>query len=165
MILGLISDTHNNDRRTRRALARFEAAGVEAVLHMGDLTSPEMLGLFKDVPTWIVQGNIDYDPDGIEAACRAAGADVHYADRHEVKLGGLGIGMLHGDDADRLDSMIASGAFDLVGHGHTHAFRDAWFGKTRVVNPGAVHRTSEPGVCLYDTDAHPDDAALTRVLL
>lgn len=189
MLVGLISDTHDNMARTRAALGRFADAGVEAVLHMGDLVSPGMVDLFGDVPTWIAQGNVDRDPAAIEAACRTvagdagAGAEVRYADRHDVRLGGARIGVLHGDDRTRLDSMVASGAFDLVCHGHTHAFRDERVGGgggghadtgadtgtdtntagtgTRIVNPGAVHRTSEPSVCLYD----PAADALERLLL
>lgn len=178
MLVGLISDTHDNEARTRAALTRFADAGVEAVLHMGDLVSPAMVDLFGDVPTWIAQGNVDRDPAAIAAACRTvagdAGADVRYADRHDVELGGARIGVLHGDDRTRLESMVASGAFDLVCHGHTHAFRDERVGGggadagadagapgTRVVNPGAVHRASEPSVCLYA----PADDALERLLL
>lgn len=170
MILGLIADTHNNDRRTRRALSLFEEAGVEAILHMGDLTSPEMVGLFAGYRTWIVEGNIDYGPDAIRAAAQVLDPPIDYAERHELKLDGLRIGLLHGDDATRLESMVASGAFDLVCHGHTHDFRDEVLGGddgagTRVVNPGALHRTETQSVCLYDTKAHPDEDALTRLTL
>ena len=37
-------------------------------------------------------------------------------------------------------------------HGHTHTALDARRGKTRVINPGALHRAAEYTVALLDTD-------------
>lgn len=161
MRIALIADTHDNEDRTRAALELLADRGVEALLHMGDLTSPWMVDLLcgevaaalgTDVEVWAVRGNIDRDARGIEKAA-AARDDVafHFDVVHDLELGGSRIGMAHGDDATRVESMIHSGAFDLVCHGHTHAFRDERVGETRVVNPGAVHRAPTPSVCVYET--------------
>lgn len=152
MLLGLISDTHDNGPRTRRALEVFEEHGPQRLLHAGDLTSGEMVALFDGWQVHLAQGNVDR-AKGIRQAIEAQGARIAYGDAHELEIDGCRIGVIHGDDGARLEGMINSGAFDLIVHGHTHTFRDQRVGSTRVVNPGAVHRSSAPSVCLYDTQA------------
>lgn len=161
MRLGLISDTHDNEARTRVALEVFARKDVDAILHMGDLSTRAMLPLLDGWTVWIAEGNTDEDPAAIVAAARLVGGDIAYADVHELEFDGLRVGVIHGDDEARLQGMIASGAFGLVCHGHTHRFRDERLGPTRVINPGAVHRSAEPSVCTVDTGTK----ALERLLL
>ena len=40
MKIGVMSDSHDNLPAIRRALARFEAEGAEAVIHAGDFVAP-----------------------------------------------------------------------------------------------------------------------------
>lgn len=157
MRLGLMADTHDNVERTRTALSLLEERDVEALLHMGDLASPRMLELFDGWSVRLCRGNVDHEHAILEAV-----ADLDhlaYAVKHELAASGRRIGIIHGDDKARLESMIASGAFDLVCHGHSHRFRDERIGGTRVVNPGAVHRAATPSVCIYD----PSDDDLERI--
>lgn len=151
MLLGLISDTHDNGSRTRQALGLLEDQDPQKLLHAGDLTTGEMVPLFGGWQVHLAQGNVDRARD-IRQAIEAQGARIAYSDKHELEVDGCRIGILHGDDGSRLEGMINSGAFDLIVHGHTHTFRDERVGPTRVVNPGAVHRSSAPSVCVYDTE-------------
>lgn len=151
MRLGLISDTHDNRARTRRALSLLENADAEAMVHAGDLNTAKLVPLFDGWRMWLAQGNVDH-PTQIQSAIDEHDVDVSYDVRHDVQAGSARVGLIHGDDEGRLRGMIDSGAFDLVVHGHTHAFRDERLGDTRVVNPGAVHRASPPSVCVWDTE-------------
>ncbi len=160
MLLGLISDTHDNGSRTRRALELLEDHDPHRLLHAGDLSTGEMVPLFEGWRVHLAQGNVDRAKD-IQQAIEAQGARIAYSDSHALEVDGCRIGVVHGDDGARLEGMINSGAFDLIVHGHTHTFRDQTVGSTRVVNPGAVHRSSAPSVCLYDTQVDE----LTRLLL
>lgn len=151
MRIGLISDTHDNLARTRQAISVLRRAQIEVLLHAGDLTSGALVPFFETWPTWAAQGNVD-DVALIEETIARRKSPLQYAEAHEVTLDGVRFGLLHGDDTARLEGMVNSGAFDLVVHGHTHRFRDEEIGATRLVNPGAVHRTPVPSVCVYDTE-------------
>lgn len=149
MLVGLMSDTHDNRDRTQRALKLFEEHAPQALLHAGDLHSGVLVPLFERRWTWLAQGNTDR-VESIRQAISEHDVDIMYGETHEIQIAEKRIGLIHGHDAGRLEGMINGGAFDLVVHGHTHSFRDETIGDTRVVNPGAVHRASPPTVCLYD---------------
>jgi putative phosphoesterase len=151
MLVGLISDTHDDRERTERALELLDERAPEAILHAGDLNTGELVSLFGRHWTWLAQGNMDR-PDAIRDAIEESGADISYGVKHDVDVGEATIGLIHGDDEGRLQGMIESGAYELVVHGHTHEFRDERVGSTRVVNPGAVHRASTPSVCVYNVE-------------
>lgn len=162
MLLGLMSDTHNNEKRTGQAMQVFREEEPEVILHMGDVTEPRMIpSYFDGWEMWIVQGNIDRNPEGLRAAAEMCDPTIQFGDMFELSFDNVDVGMIHGDDPGRLEGMVNSGGFDLVLHGHTHEFRDEDLGKTRIVNPGAIHRTPEPSVCLFETDTEE----LTRIRL
>lgn len=151
MRLGLLSDTHDNVERTRRALSILEDEGAEVLIHAGDVTSPRIVSEHLDGwRAWVALGNMDRDPRGLREAAAACDPTVAVDRVHELELGGARVGLVHGDDRARLEGMVNGGAFDLIVHGHTHDFRDDRVGDTRVVNPGAVHRSAEPSVCTYE---------------
>lgn len=151
MRVGLISDTHDNTDRTERALSILEQQEASVLVHAGDLVSGELVPLFDGWRVWLARGNVDR-PRSIREAIEAHQADIAYDVKHEVQAGKATIGVIHGDDAGRLEGMINSGAFELVVHGHSHTFRDERIGATRVVNPGAVHRAKTPSVCVWDVE-------------
>lgn len=49
MLIGIISDTHDNQDKTRKAIELFNSKGVEYVIHAGDYISPFTLKLFKEL--------------------------------------------------------------------------------------------------------------------
>ena len=62
--LGVIADTHIPDR-TRHLnpaiLPIFQDAGVDAILHAGDISSPDVLQILQEVaPVYAVKGNRDW---------------------------------------------------------------------------------------------------------
>lgn len=150
MKIGLISDTHGNLERTDRAVALLKAHGVGAVIHCGDIGSQAVLLAMVEafdpprIPAYAVLGNCDYDS--------FVGAGVEICDRFaDLELDGKAIAVIHGDDASRFHQAIASQRFDFVFTGHTHVREDRFVGRTRVINPGAVHRAAQPGVAVLDT--------------
>ena len=60
------------------------------------------------------------------------------------------IAFLHGDDSRLMRTTIGSGQWDLVCHGHTHVARQAWEGKTLVLNPGAIHRANPHSIAVVE---------------
>jgi putative phosphoesterase len=120
--IGLISDTHNLVRpQAIRALA-----GVDHILHAGDICSPEVLDeLRKIAPVVAVRGNNDFGilADSIQASeC--------------VEIGGVSIYIVH--DIGDLDFDPKVAGFSVVVSGHSH--RPVIDDKNGVlfVNPGSA---------------------------
>jgi putative phosphoesterase len=156
MRIGILSDTHGNVTRTATAAALLKVHGVETVFHCGDIGSEQVLielaGQFGEggIPVHAVLGNVDPWNPGIARFPSDAGVEVHGA-RYETVCDGRRVVMLHGHESARLEAAAADGGFDYVLTGHTHCREDRRIGRTRVINPGAVHRTLQPTVAVLDT--------------
>src|SRR5262249_10381153 len=59
MRIGILSDTHNQLARTKIAVDRLVHAGAEALVHCGDITSPEVVLALRGLPSYFVFGNCD----------------------------------------------------------------------------------------------------------
>lgn len=151
MIIGVISDTHGDMHGSRAAVRLFESLKVDRVLHCGDIGSTEIIGLFSDWPTHFVYGNVD-SPGYLGDAIARAGQVCHKR-FGSIQLEGRNIALLHGNDTELLDKSIKSGQWHIICHGHTHTARRATIGKTLVVNPGAVARTTYPSVATVDLES------------
>lgn len=139
MLIGIISDTHNQSARAAKAFRNLCELGVEAVLHCGDVTRPPMIDLLTDksLTTYFVYGNND-DPAVLRPAIlNVGGIDLEYSGL--ITLGSARIGMTHGDNP-RLMQKLAAAEPDYLLFGHSHVATDFRQGATRFVNPGAMHR-------------------------
>ena len=155
MIVGILSDTHDNVAAVELAIEAFDAAGVTAILHCGDVIAPPVIPLFDGYEFHLVFGN----NDGEEVGLRSAVAELDPPGQCHGRFGviefdGMRIAALHGEDLDEVEQYAQSEAFDLVCHGHHHETRLETFGDTTVLNPGA-HFPLVPGehrqVALLDT--------------
>jgi putative phosphoesterase len=137
MQVGLLSDTHNQIHKVRRAAERLRADNVEVILHAGDVVRPNVLQVLADFDVWIAQGNMDHAADLSAVAAELFGPD-HLAAWHDLTLDNNRIALLHGDNQVRLRALIQEETYDYVIHGHTHTPRDETIGGTRIINPGAL---------------------------
>jgi putative phosphoesterase len=98
--IGVISDTHDDYRAIYKSGEVFRSAGVSAVLHAWDWTSPfSMLkmrrALGPGVPIYTVFGN--NDGDRYMAAVRSRDAAVEVlGEAALLQMGGRRIGLYHG---------------------------------------------------------------------
>ncbi len=149
MRLGIISDTHGHLKYATEGVAALQAAGVDAVLHCGDIGVPAIIPLFAGWPTHFVFGNSDHDITDLQFAMQEAGQTCH--DRFgDITLDGRRIALLHGDDTSKLMNAISSQDYDLICYGHTHEREQHQQGKTLILNPGAVYRASPHTVAVAD---------------
>ena len=149
MKLGILSDTHNNLDNTRRALDVFRQHGVEQIIHCGDITLPQVVTLFGEWPVVFVFGNLDREHAELTAAVKRLSGTSSIDYEYAGTLGGASIAVYHGNDDEYLASLTTGGRYDYVFHGHTHQRRDDTFGRTRVINPGALGgRGSARSVCI-----------------
>lgn len=133
MLIGVVSDTHDNLPALRRALAEFKAAGVELVLHAGDIVSPFVAVPFQEAELRVIGvfGNNDGDKLYLRERFAQVG-ELHFGP-HELELGGRKIVLMHEPRA--LEALIASGKYDLIVYGHTHEV-ELRPGPPLVLNPG-----------------------------
>jgi uncharacterized protein len=122
MLIGIISDTHGLLRP--EALERL--AGVEHIIHAGDIGRPEVIeGLRVIAPTTAIRGNIDTG--------RWAKS---YPNTARVKLGGQTIHVLH--NVKDLDFDPAAAGIDVVVSGHSHRPKIETVGGVLYLNPGSA---------------------------
>lgn len=138
MKIAILSDTHGRTATVEQALRLLEPYQVELILHCGDIDDAETIALFP-ANTHFVFGNCDADRSGIRAAVEELGATLHEPFGH-LELEGTSIAFVHGDDARLLRDLEQADTFAFVFHGHTHLAREHRVGRTRVINPGALHR-------------------------
>lgn len=147
--IGIVSDTHGHLVNARKAVEMLAALEVEAVLHCGDIGSPEIVGLFGRWPSYFVLGNVD---DGVQPFEEAVvGPNQVILGRFgQLIVAGRKVAMAHGDDAKALRQAVTSGEYDLVCTGHTHVAKQHHQGSTLVLNPGALCRANPYTLAIVD---------------
>lgn len=143
MRVGLISDTHIPRGTRSIPEAVFDGlAGVDLILHAGDLVALEVLApLERIAPVVAVAGNNDR-PEVIE----------RFGYRQELNLAGYRVGLVHGHEGRGRNTVERAlshfEGFDVVVFGHSHSAYSEWHGKTLAVNPGSPtdRRRWSPGL-------------------
>ena len=133
MLIGLLSDSHDDAGACARVAAFFRERRVETAFHLGDVCEPETLDPFGGLPLVVVKGNND---------------DASWPDSWQQQMAGLQVGATHGHMHGELARLTAG--CDVVLHGHTHARRAERVGRALVINPGALYRTSTKTCALLE---------------
>lgn len=139
MIIGIISDTHDNMNNLKKAFDIFVQRGVEHIIHAGDFTSPftaKILMEFKGGFTGIFGNN-----DGDRLLLSKVYQGNIYRQPHIMTLNNRNIVIMH--EPDVVEALAASGFYDIVIFGHTHKALIKIIGNTLLINPG------ESGSWLY----------------
>ena len=150
MRIGVISDTHNHLPNARRIVELLNEAGVERVVHTGDITQAKTLRVLADLdaPLVGVFGNNDLERQDLEATCREL--DLHFVDP-PLHLGWAGRRIVVVHDPLDLDASLLAGVHVAL-HGHDHRHRNESQQGTLVFNPGecAGHLRGHNQVGLVD---------------
>lgn len=150
MLIGILSDTHDRVDTMAAGMQALRDAGAVYYIHCGDVGSERVLDYLVGVPSAFVFGNCDWD----RAALQRYAADVGvtcYGNFGDIELAGKRIALLHGDDAKLLQRLVTEQRHDYILLGHTHVRQDTRTGRTRIINPGALHRAKVKTVALLDT--------------
>jgi putative phosphoesterase len=134
MRLGVVSDTHNQLRNVQRIVELFNAAGVDRVVHTGDITQAKTLEVLArlDAPLIGVFGNNDLERPALEGTSASLGMDLTDPPRR-LRLAGRRIAVVH--DPLEIDEPMRQ-AHDAVLHGHTHLHVEERHNGSLVFNPG-----------------------------
>ncbi len=129
MLIGLISDSHDNLTQLAKAVELLERQQVEMVLHAGDYVAPFTVKILAGLSCdWQgVFGNNDGEKPGL----MEVSAGRIKSEQLELELAGRKIVVVH--DLTQLDS---GGKWDLIVHGHTHRTEVKEEAGRLVVNPG-----------------------------
>jgi uncharacterized protein len=150
VIIGILSDTHDRIDAMAAGLKILQGAGAEFYIHCGDIGSQRAIDLLAGLKCAFVFGNTDFDRVGL--ARYAGGIDVPcYGNYADLTLDHKRIAVLHGDDFRLKQRLLTAQEHDFLLHGHTHVRADERIGRTRVINPGALHRASLKTVATLDT--------------
>lgn len=134
MRIGIVSDTHNNLQNVHRIVELFNDAGVERVIHTGDITQARTLDIFAhlNVPLYGVFGNNDQERDALDSAVDRHGFlfrdppfELHWHDRRII--------VVH--DPLELEGTLQP-HHELALHGHTHLYRYEQRDGQVLFNPG-----------------------------
>jgi len=157
MLIGIISDTHDNMPAIQRAVEILTERRVEHVIHAGDFCSPFTFRALKQLScdfTGIYGNN-----DGERLLLQQLSNSRIFTQPHIFELAGKKIVIMH--EHQVVDALADSNHFDLIVYGHTHTPDLRKQGNTLIVNPG------ELGGWLYgkSTMAIADLTTLTAELI
>lgn len=151
MRLGILSDTHDELDRTRRAIQLLRDAGAEALVHCGDLTSACIVEACAVLPCWFVFGNHDADsvPALQEKATQLGVVCLGWSG--EVEFHTRRIAVAHGHMSYDIRRALKSRPHYLLS-GHSHIAGDIQVGLVRRINPGALCDADQFTVALLDVE-------------
>jgi uncharacterized protein len=124
-VIGLIADTHGLVRPD----VHTALAGVELILHAGDVGGDEILDELELIaPVRAVYGNTD------------APGNPRLSDAIDIEIGGVRVHVSHGHEVGvpTPEKLLARYAADIIVYGHTHRQLIVRAEERWVVNPGAA---------------------------
>ncbi len=150
MKIGILSDNHGRLGPVRAAIGIFDEHQVETIVHCGDLCRVETLELFAGRSCWFVWGNMDAPEPTWRPWVEATGA--HWPELIPVLIEAdhKTIAVCHGHERV-FGKLCNSQRYDYLLHGHTHRRADHRRGRTRIINPGALHRAATKTIAILDT--------------
>jgi uncharacterized protein len=159
MKIGVISDTHDNIKNIKKAIACFNEKKVELIIHCGDWTLPSTAKLFSNLECEIISvfGNCDKNHDEFIINKKNQNWNIKFLGKvGEIEFDNRKIAFVHGDFEPVLNTLIASEKYDAVFSGHTHRHLIEKVGKTLHVNPGCCSgkiliQKVEPSIAIYET--------------
>jgi uncharacterized protein len=119
--IGVISDTHG----LLRPEAERRLAGVDHIIHAGDIGRPEIVDALRSIaPVIAIRGNVDSGEWARE-----------YSDTKLVRLAGKSIYVLHDLKTLQIES---DAGIDVIISGHSHVPKISTVGGVLYLNPGSA---------------------------
>ena len=155
MLVGAISDTHDNLPQIEKAVRYLNDQKVGLVLHAGDYVAGFVIPKLAKLNCKLV--GVFGNNDGDHELLKKRFSETNNCTTHErfakVEVEGYRIALLHGEETELLNAIIEGGIFDAVIHGHSHYSRIEKRGKTLAINPGELcgYLTGKSTLALIDT--------------
>lgn len=156
MLIGAVSDSHDNIALIEKAVEALNIQNVGLVLHAGDYCAPFTIARFKKLNCNFIGvfGNNDGDHQLLTKRFQETTNCVIRDRFTQIKIDNYRIALLHGDETELLNTLIDTNYFDAVIHGHSHNKGTQQRGKTLVINPGELcgYLTGKASFALLDTE-------------
>ncbi len=158
MLIGAVSDTHDNLPMVEKAVKYLNEQKAGLVLHAGDYVAGFVIPKFKQLNCKLIGvfGNNDGDHELLKKRfSETTNCTIH--DRFAaVQVEDYKIALLHGDEPELMNALADSGYFDAIVHGHSHLKGIQLKGKTMLVNPGEVcgYLTGKATIAIIDSKKH-----------
>jgi predicted phosphodiesterase len=120
------------------AMEVFLAAGVDLVVHCGDVGGRHVLDSMSPLDGLFVWGDRDPDRMGLLRYGQNLGIGC-FGLMGEFDYAGKKFVVLHGNDRKVLKKLIDEQQYDYILVGQDLATEDRTVGRTRVINPGPLH--------------------------
>ncbi len=164
MLIGVMSDSHDNMTNVIKAMNIFKEKGVKYIIHLGDIISPfiarKMADLgWKELTVEAVYGNNDGDKILLRKIFEKVGWSIDNGPRM-IDVGNRRILIMHGyngiDFTKRIAYSLAKNmnGIDAVFYGHTHKKDIKKINGRLVLNPGEVYGGlfGKPSIAIVDLD-------------
>jgi putative phosphoesterase len=154
MLIGVLSDIHDNLDNLRKALKIFKDRGVQALIFCGDFCSPipsrVMAGEFQG-DVHCVFGNGDGDRFAMLNAANTRYPNLKlHGEYAELEFEGVKVAVTHYPFYAR--ALARTGDYQAVFSGHTHEAREERIVGCLWVNPGDILGwKGQPSCAVYDT--------------
>ncbi len=136
MLIGVVSDTHNNTNNISKIISLFKEKEVELVVHTGDITNSKSLRMFSELDCNLVgvYGNNDRNEEGLQKTVLENNF-LFQEPPHLITIKKKKIAIFH--EPDEIDNFLSKNHdVDLILHGHTHRYRQENLNGTLIFNPG-----------------------------
>ncbi len=145
MKLGIISDTHDNQEATKKAVEFFKNNNIKTIVHAGDIVAPFTAKLLKDFEVYAVFGNNDGERFLLSKT-------INIKDFQYLEINGKKIAVYHGTLENITKALVKSQDYDVVVTGHTHKVLVEKHGRTLHINPGEAcgYLTGKKTVAILD---------------
>ncbi len=130
MLIGIISDSHDNISAIRKAVNIFNKRNVDIVLHAGDFIAPFTAGEFGKMKAKLVGvfGNNDGDKRHLLERFKNIG-EIH-REPFELELDNKKVNLMH-----QINQLDRNNKYDIVIYGHSHKI-DIKKRSPLIINPG-----------------------------
>jgi putative phosphoesterase len=156
MLIGAISDSHDNLPLVEKAVQTLNNQKVGLVLHAGDYVAGFVIPKFKALNCKLIGvfGNNDGDHELLKKRFGETNNCTIHDRFTTVTTEGYRVALLHGHEIELLKTIIDSESFNAVIHGHSHNMGIERKGKTLSINPGELcgYLTGKPTVAILDTE-------------
>ncbi len=136
MLLGVVSDTHNNFKNIEIIISLFNDEKVSLVIHTGDIANAKSFGRFARLDSDLigVYGNNDRNETGLEEIANKN--NFRFQEPPKIfTLCNKKIAIFH--EPDFIDDfLLENHNVDIVIHGHTHRYRHEVKNDVLFFNPG-----------------------------
>ena len=136
MIVGVVSDTHNNIKNIKKIIDLFNDEQVDLVIHTGDISKASTLEIFSNLnsPLVGVFGNNDRIEEGLKEVCKEYNFNFQEPPL-SLTLENKKVAVFH--EPELIAGHIKDHQnIDLILHGHTHRYKEEITDGIIYFNPG-----------------------------